>query len=713
MSIMNYSKKSYLIFIFVLICLFLAAGCGRGDKEAMKHIQQAERLKDRERYKEAIDEYRLIINKYPKSKYVKRAKKSIEDTKIAKDVKEQLTRAGNSINQQDYETAIEQLEAIIKQYPDSSHSKIAEESIAVAKVLRQAQKMYQEGRELQKSKQYGGAIAIYNKIIEQFDPDNIFVKNAKESIAASRQEKERFDKLSAKLREKQLRDARLAAAENLFKKAENFYSREEFIKAKEAYQKLVKTYPDSPWYNKAKNQIEHSETSQIDKEAKTILDTAASLMEEGNYQEAIQTYQKVLDNYKTSLWHKAAQQKISNARDAYSKVEYEKALALEEAGKREEAIEAYYSLFQSMPTTDSGKRAHQRRKILEAKMGAEKLFDQAEKYYGKGKYDAAIDACRKIAEDFPNSKLLNKAKDMIRNSEAGRLYKTAMTKKEANQLPAMVLILEEITTSYQKTPWYDKAKGDINRYEENKSEKMYNEAMAALEKDNFDEADNILKELIKETNIDNWKTLAEDGLNQVHNKRIEKRYNVAEDLYKEGKFRAALIEYQNIKRDYPNTNWAELSEKGISKANTSLASGLLNQAVSLYEKEGAAKLKKVIDTLSSIQKKYPLTSAAKKAGEQITEIQGKNALQEITTFLEKKEYLAVVDIYNKLKGEQPGSDWLKSAKQKLSDNLADIYSGTIGLAKDPMFAPYTKKVFQLIVDEFPESEFAKKSAERL
>jgi len=490
--------------------------------------------------------------------------------------------------------------------------------------------------------------------------------------------------------------------------AECFYYQNKSREALKDYKKVITNYPESKYVDYA------------------LYSTGWCHYRLGDDEEAISSFERLIKEYPNSKYITSSQNAIHKIRGEYDEKKanelFTKAKSFYNDKKYREAKELITKLTNDYPNSkviNDGKELLTRideNLVVSSYKEARTIYDRGEEALRDKNYDEAIHEFKRVIFEFPESeyaKLAQKALVLIEEEKAYLLAKTKWEESvklyEAEKTTEAKKGFQEIVTQYPETKYKQEAEEKLVELETKESElgayNTYKKALTLMKEKDYPQAINLFQKILTDYPETNYAPLSEAGINEakeaLKNDRMKRKFDIAQRYYQLGDYKSAQEWFLEIKENYPNTDYAKKSDEclmAISKIGT--PKGVeeeYNLALSLYQQ---GSLKEAISQFKKIIEKYPQTKFAKAAQESLVTTQKKQT-DELAKSLydsahrsqEYGEYTSAINQYNTLINQYPDSYWTPYALYGKAETLY-----TQGEFNKAMVE------WQKVADKFPTSD---------
>jgi len=610
------------------------------------------------------------------------------------------------------------------------------------------QALNRAGECFQKIGDYANAKRVFTKLKERYpdSPDAEYAKYNLEELGKYFPSKSGTPTITKVKKEKPKQVVEQALTEDeLLQKAKNAFETKNYQKSLSLFRDFLKRFKTSNLADYAQIKIaeclyyQHKSQDALKEYKKVITDYPKSNYVDyaiysigwchyrlGNDEDAISSFERLIKEYPNSKYAKSAQEAINKIKADYAekkaKEMFRKAKSLYNEKNYREAKNEINELINKYPESKVIPEAKELlTKIDELLVAlsykqANVIYERGERALKDKNYDEAIHEFKRVISEFPESEYSQLAQKAIALIEEEKNYLAAKKKwekavelYEEQKLTEAKKGLKEIVTEYPQTKYKEEAEEKLVELESKESEveayKTYKKAISLMKEKDYPAAINTFQKILTDYPDSNYVSLAQAGINEakeaLENDRIKRKFNIAQRYYTLGNYKNAKEWFEEIKRDYPNSEYAKKANENliaISKIGTT--GGVeeeYNLALSFYNQgnlqEAILQFKKIID-------KYPNTKFAKAAEELLLTTQKKLNDEEAKIIYddarraqEYGEYKSAIDKYNKLISKYPDSYWIVYA----------LYGKAEALYAIEEFVK-AREQWQKVVDEFPNSD---------
>lgn len=404
---------------------------------------------------DAISSFERLLKEYPKSKYVDSSQKAVEKIKLEyneKKAKELLATAKSLYAEKKNREAKNNLKEVLDKYPQSEVVAEAKELLAeideqlVAGSYKAASAIYERGEAALKDKNYDEATHEFKRVILEF-PESEYAKLAVKAIALIEEEKsyllartkweesvklyeeqklekakEGFKEIvkeypqtkykeeaEEKLIELETQEGELGAY-NTYKKALSLMNEKDYLEAINTFQKILTDYPNTEYVSLAQAGINSAQETMKNERVRRKFDIAQRYYNLGDYKSAKGWFEDIKENYPdTEYAQKANESLITISKIGTPKgveEEYNLGIKFYEQGKLQEAIAQFKKIIDNYPKTKFAKAAQDSLLTATNKLNDEQakiLYDDGRKFQGYGEYKFALEQYDKCINEYPNS----------------------------------------------------------------------------------------------------------------------------------------------------------------------------------------------------------------------------------------------------------------------------------------------------------------------
>lgn len=484
-------------------------------------------------YEGAISSFERLIKEYPDSKYIASSQKAIDKIKTEYDekkTKELLARAKSFYEDKKYRESKNNINELIDKYPDSEVIPEAKElltkinEILVTLSYKEARTIYERGEEALKDKNHDKAIREFKQVISKF-PESEYSQLAQKNIALIEEEKAYL------------------MAKKKWEESVRFYEEQKVTDAKKGFKEIVTEYPETKYKKEAEEKLVEVETKESERNAYKIYKKAISKMQEKDYPNAINTFQKILDSYPNTDYVSLAQVGINEAKEALKnermKRKFDIAQRYYALGDYKSAKEWFEEIKGNYPNTEYAKKADENL-IAIAKAGdpgnIEEEYNLALSLSNQGKLQEAISQFEKIIDKYPETKFANAAKESLittqkklNDEQAKILYDKAHRAQDYNEYSSAINKYDKLISEYPYSYWTVYA--------------LYRKAEALYAMEKFTEAKVEWQKI-----VDNFHTsdLVPHAL-----------YHIAEYYEQVADYKKAVLSYETLQKTYPKSIYGE------------------------------------------------------------------------------------------------------------------------------------------------------------
>ncbi|MEW5768182.1 MAG: outer membrane protein assembly factor BamD [bacterium] len=495
-------------------------------KDAVKQITQemrkleAKRLFDQAReelrgskLEEAKRDFKTLIDKYPEGPEVNEAVDA-----LARIEREMADLAANALLEEakrkesegDSEGASVNLEAILKQYPESAYYKEAQnllqqitrrlDQITATALYDEADTAYRAG-DLKKAKEN------LRRLVQGY-PDSPYLEAALTML---------------KEVEEELTDEDYRAARAAYEAGEKKYQAGDYKGALESFRDLRDRFPESEYTELARTAVQLMTSKENEEAAAMLLKEASKAIEDKQEERAAEILRKIIGQYPlTPQAEQADQILIDLLRKKEDKLAYELYRdALQDLGedRYQRAIKKLEQLILTYPESsyvDPAKKAigEAKREILNEQ--AKRDLDIAQKYYDLGDYERALEGFQRVKEAYPTSDHVDEAIEGINRV----LTKVTEAKAEESYQHA-----KELYKEGSIGPAYIQFQRVIDEYPESQYAKLARESLTEIGQ-------------------------------RVNDELAKDHFDAGQEFQRYQNYESAIKQYDVISKNYPYSHWA-------------------------------------------------------------------------------------------------------------------------------------------------------------
>ena len=323
----------------------------------------------KEDYASAIEKAEIIVSRFPETDHASKASERLPYW--YEDWSEDLAEKG------DYEAAVEKLQAILDKYPYHKNMDLVMTDI-VELLLEKAAAFRTDG-------EYDKAIAEYDRITANYLPH---------------------------LPSHKADDVDEGIVECYYDWGVELQGEKKFDEALEKYGLIVEKYPDLYLLD----MHDYSQDLAREAMASCYCEWATTLTEAGNYEEALEKYNLIIEEYSEYSY---AYEYTSEAEKRIPGCSHGLASNLIEEERFEEALQRYSTVLEEYP--DSGWASEENSTMLKD-VPADVLFDSAAQFKEDGKYNTAIMLYKAVANYHPDSVYAHDAANAAIDTEIEKIY---------------------------------------------------------------------------------------------------------------------------------------------------------------------------------------------------------------------------------------------------------------------------------------------------
>lgn len=402
---------------------------------------------------EAYKQVSNFLEKYPDSSYQPSAIK-LKD-KIASQVRESeanylLLSAKEAFQNKEWDKAQALLSQIKEKYSDIKLPEVDSLLSEVNKIRAEGsyseiQKLYDEAIGYLKQGEWDKAIEGFRKVIANF-PETDWTELSKKAIAQAQEKKQEQD------------------AEALYKEAEVLSQKGEADSARAAFQKILKDFPTTKYAKLSEEKLALIADTEGEKASEENYKEGLRLMEKERFSEAIERLAKIPPN---SQYAEPAKGKMAEAKAKLTendvKRRFEIAMNYYELGDYKEAINRLQRIIDGYPEGAYTKKARAILNNISAQSeekSAEDLFKAAQGYLEQKDYDQAFEAFKKVVELYPQTRyaktavvIMGEINQRLANEKAKKIYDDARSLSFRKDYPSCLKKYDELLAAYPLSYW--------------------------------------------------------------------------------------------------------------------------------------------------------------------------------------------------------------------------------------------------------------------
>lgn len=445
----------------------------------------------------------------------------------------------------------------------------------------------------------------------------------------------------------------------------------DYEKSIASFERLIQKYPDSKYIEPSQKAIDEIKDTYKEKKAKELLANAKSLYADKKYKQAKDNITKLIDEYPTSKVIDEAKELLTKINESLVTLSYTEARTIYERGEEalknknyDEAIHEFKRVIFEFQESEYAKLAEKAIALIEeekAYLIAKKKWEEAVKLYEEQKIKEAKKGFKEIVEEYPQTRYKEEAEEKLvelesKESELGayQTYKKALSLMKERNYPQAINTFQKILTDYPNTEYVALAETGIN------------EAKAALE-----------------------------------NERVRRKFDIAQRYYALGDYKSAKGWFEEIKENYPNTEYAKKAEENlnaIAKMGTPTSAEEEYELARTFYEQG--NLQQAILQFKKIIDKYPNTKFANIAQKSLVATQKKLNDEEAKIIYDSAQrdreygkYSSAINRYDELINKYPDSYWTVYAIYGKAETLYAMEDVTKAQVE-----------WQKVVDNFPTSD---------
>ncbi|MEW6102895.1 MAG: tetratricopeptide repeat protein [bacterium] len=379
-----------------------------------------------EDYNNASKTITAFLEKNKDSKYYDsglRLKEEISKKISEKEMGELFSSAKENLQKKDLEKAKASLEKLLEKYPDCKYKKEANNLLSEIneKLAKEStgkiKELYDNGVENLKNGKYDEAIECFQRLIRDF-PETEYTNLAKEGIIKANKEKCE-------------EEASLKYNEGLKLKDEGKEN-----EARIKFQEVISSYPTTNYAKMSQEKLDELASKKEEKDAESLYKQAIQSLNEKNYSNALEIFQKICLLYPNSIYRDLSQERIKKIKDEMAeerqKAQFDIAFKYYELGEYKECARILQNIISIWPSGVYTEKAKNILSEISDKLNeedAESLFKMAQSYYENNEYDKAFSTFKKIVELYPQSSYakagllaMGRLNERIANEKAKKIY---------------------------------------------------------------------------------------------------------------------------------------------------------------------------------------------------------------------------------------------------------------------------------------------------
>ncbi len=337
--------------------------------------------------------------------------------------------------------------------------------------------------------------------------------------------------------------------------AESLSQKRKYWKAVEQYKAIIDNYPNTDWAKKAKKSLDEY----YEMETQDIYDNAKRLLNNKQFDESMVLFNQIKNQSAVWKWKQSAEEGIKECLKGKSEYSLKEAQKFFKNGDYEEALVVFKKVVIEYPETEASKISFEEiGKTLDKIM--EKRFNMALKLQQNSKYIEAIKAFSDIAKESEFGKWKEKANAQIKENEAilhqilvdeaKKLYDEGLVLYKKEQIDKAYETFEKVAKGYKGTKWDIESQKFIDEISANR---VFEEINKNNEAHNYYDLFVKFDELKKINGSD--KLISK--VNEKLNKEVEKIYEAGKRYDREKDYKKAYLVYNFIKVNFANTEWTD------------------------------------------------------------------------------------------------------------------------------------------------------------
>lgn len=484
-------------------------------------------------YADAIASFEKLVKESPNSKYFASSQNAIEKIKTKskeKEAKKLLAKAKSFYTDKKYKEAKNNINELLNKYPESETINEAKEILAkidailVASSYKEARTIYDRGEKALENKNTDEAIHEFKRVIAEF-PESEYAKLAEKAIALIDQEKAYL------------------IAKKKWEESVQLYEAQKVEEAKKGFKEIVTQYPETKYKEKAEEKLVEVETKEKELNAYETYKKGLALMQKKDYQEAINTFEKVLLNYPETEYSSLAEGGIKEAKEASKnellKRKFDIAQRYYQLGDYKSAKELFEEIKSASPETEYGKKANENLVAISkvgTPKGVEEEYNFALSLYEKGNLQESMAQFKKIIDKYPDTKFAKAASESLittqkklTDTKAKNLYDDAHRSQEYGEYTDAITKYDKLISECPDSYWTPYA--------------TYGKAETLYAMEDFTKA----------------RVEWEKVVNNFSNSDLVPHalYHVAECYEQTGDYKKAYLSYDKLQKTYPKSIYGE------------------------------------------------------------------------------------------------------------------------------------------------------------
>ncbi|MFH1563641.1 MAG: tetratricopeptide repeat protein [Nitrospirota bacterium] len=457
------------------------------EKKAKELLSTAKSLYAKKKNREAKNNLKELIEKYPESEVVNEAKElltEIDEQLVAGSYKEASAiyeRGEKALKDKNHDEAIHEFKRVIFEFPESEYAKLAGKAIALIeeeKTYLLAKTKWEDSVKLYEEQKLAKAKEGFEEIVKEY-PQTKYKEEAEE-----------------KLIELETKEGELGAY-NTYKKALSKMQEKDYPEAINTFHEILTNYSNTEYVSLAQAGINSAQEAMKNERVRRKFDIARRYYELGDYKSAQGWFEDIKENYPDTEYAKKADESLI----AISKIgttkgvegEYNLGIRFYEQGNLQEAIAQFKKVIDNYPNTKFAKAAQESLIIATRKLNDEQakvLYDDARKFQGYGEYKFAGEQYDKLINEYPDSywtvyAVYGKAEILYANEEFNKAK--VEWQKVVDNFPASDLVphaLYHVAECYEQQGDNKKACSTYERLQKTYPESIYAQGeLAELIKD--------------------------------------------------------------------------------------------------------------------------------------------------------------------------------------------------------------------------------------
>ncbi|MBI5417068.1 outer membrane protein assembly factor BamD [Candidatus Poribacteria bacterium] len=665
---------------------------------------------DKGQFREAYYNFRKIVLDYKHSRYFEEANNLMEEAKKQADIDRIYEKAIMNYNHNNFRRAQNFFNYIIQNYPKSKYYKDALDKESISRSHKKIQNEFEDAELAQKSEDYALAINKYEKIINEY-PESIYIEEARANLKACREELIKITSEQAKEWTKARDEKNRQIAQELYVKANEYFSSEDYYKALKNYQKIINNYPQTDHLVEAKERATRVMIIINDVESKRLFFEGKQLNEAGRVEKAIEKFGMVVKIYPNTEIYFRAKEELALGQSLFGKKMFDEAKEQMDKGNKNEGMNIFKSLIAKYPNTQWSEQAKFQIYLLQATGIARDLLNQVNDFYRQKEYAKSAEIFEKIIRNYPDDKqLLESAKVGMVKSSAAQSFILAESLFGKNETQKDgIEKYNGIIRDFPTTEWAEKCIAKVKEYNETEAEKIYKTAEDIFKSQNYEQAISAYQLVITKFPSATFANKSKDNMEKCKYKIFENKYNKIQELYiNKEHFEEAIVYAKALIKESPDIEWKLKIEKQIAASEEGIIKKIFNTGRQFYDQD---KYKEAISTYEEIIKKYSKNlKYVDEAKQYISMVNSELNYKKIVENLETQQYAIVTKSFNQLRQEKFAGDWVSKAQAAIEPHLQNILNKAFDfLAKG--YYDYALDMFRIITENYPESVFISKAKE--